>query len=475
MQLIAKVRFSRLWFLMTIIFCALCIVLFIESVKASTPQEIQQWHDSEFQKYNRLAEQGDADAQIEIGNIYRFGTGVITDNIKALKWYRFAAAQGNAKAQFLVGDFYHFGMGTAQNYIEAVRWYRLAAAQGNTGAQIQLGVMYQAGLGVTKDYVEAVRWYRLSDSSGANFILEKSFDFGETSYNRQDYTKAINCYGIAAVQGNATAQNKIGDMYYNGQGVTQDYAEAVKWYRLAATQGYKDAQDNLGHMYEKGNGVTQDYVEALKWYRLAATQGDDSAQFAIGLIYYWGQGVTQDYAESLRWFRLAAAQGNAKAQCCIGICYYQGQGVTQDYAEAFKWYRLAAAQGQKDAQANLKLFTPQILTNIKIAQIEALRVSRQQESDMATKAIHSQGAKRQSYKTASNRYNLETIQHNGMIAALDQELNRIQQEQIAAAQETQRRIAREAQEKKESASEDYRKSIFNYQMIQIQKKMSKPF
>lgn len=40
-----------------------------------------------------------------------------------------------------------------------------------------------------------------------------------------------------AEQGLAEAQNKLGDCYYNGEGLAQDYIEAVKWYRKAAEQG----------------------------------------------------------------------------------------------------------------------------------------------------------------------------------------------------------------------------------------------
>ena len=51
------------------------------------------------------------------------------------------------------------------------------------------------------------------------------------------------------MQGNADAQNSLGDCYYNGIGVEQDYAEAVKWYRKSAEQGHLVAQDNLGFCY----------------------------------------------------------------------------------------------------------------------------------------------------------------------------------------------------------------------------------
>ena len=40
-----------------------------------------------------------------------------------------------------------------------------------------------------------------------------------------------------AEQGDAEAQNSIGDCYYFGNGVQQDYKQAVYWFRKAAEQG----------------------------------------------------------------------------------------------------------------------------------------------------------------------------------------------------------------------------------------------
>ena len=47
-----------------------------------------------------LAEQGDGDAQFNLGIMYDVGLGVRHDYAEALQWYRKAAEQGHAKAQF---------------------------------------------------------------------------------------------------------------------------------------------------------------------------------------------------------------------------------------------------------------------------------------------------------------------------------------------------------------------------------------
>jgi TPR repeat protein len=126
------------------------------------------------------------------------------------------------------------------------------------------------------------------------------FDNAMAAYERGDYAIALRLFRPLADQGEAAAQNNLGAMYANGQGVPRDYAEAVKWYRKAADQGYALAQTSLGFMYEQGQGVPQDYAQAHMWYRKAADQGDAAAQLELGVMYGEGQGVRQDYAEALR-------------------------------------------------------------------------------------------------------------------------------------------------------------------------------
>jgi hypothetical protein len=59
----------------------------------------------------------------------------------------------------------------------------------------------------------------------------------------------IKLYRMLAETGDAAAQNRLGLIYQNGEGVPQNDAEAVRWYLKAAEQGYADAQNNLGLMY----------------------------------------------------------------------------------------------------------------------------------------------------------------------------------------------------------------------------------
>ena len=97
------------------------------------------------------------------------------DYVTAAKLMRVAADQGNAQAQSNLGFMYGDGQGVTQDYKEAVKWYRLAADQGNADADYNLGAMYANGQGVTQDYVRAHMWWNIAASSG-NTLAESYRD-----------------------------------------------------------------------------------------------------------------------------------------------------------------------------------------------------------------------------------------------------------------------------------------------------------
>jgi len=98
--------------------------------------------------------------------MYAHGHGLKQDLVKAAKWYREAANQGDTEAQYNLGLMYAHGDGLKQDYAEAEKWYRKAAEQGDADAQHNLGLIYQNGEGVMQDYTEAAKWYRKAAEQG---------------------------------------------------------------------------------------------------------------------------------------------------------------------------------------------------------------------------------------------------------------------------------------------------------------------
>ena len=62
--------------------------------------------------------------------MFRFAKGVQEDDAKANEWFTKAANQGHAEAQTILGDMYYVGKGTNgghEDYTMAFKWYTKAA------------------------------------------------------------------------------------------------------------------------------------------------------------------------------------------------------------------------------------------------------------------------------------------------------------------------------------------------------------
>lgn len=184
------------------------------------------------------AEQGDAQAQFDLGLDYNRGQGVPQDNSQSAVWYRKAAEQGLAEAQLMLGVSYINGIGVPQDYAQSAVWLNKSAVQEDAQAQFLLGWLYQVGKGVAQDYTQAVIWYRK-----------------------------------AAEQGIAEAQFSLGADYELGLGVPKDYAESYFWLDLAALGNLKSAkQEDVTKERDQAAShltpadLSQAQARASKWF-----------------------------------------------------------------------------------------------------------------------------------------------------------------------------------------------------------------
>ena len=83
-------------------------------------------------------------------------------------------------------------------------------------------------------------------------------DEGVAAYNRGDYPTALSEFRPLAEKGDTSAQNRLGHMYMQGQGVARDTAAAIALWRKAADAGHATAQFNLSVAYGIGAGVPRD-------------------------------------------------------------------------------------------------------------------------------------------------------------------------------------------------------------------------
>ena len=189
-----------------------------------------------------IAEEGNPDAQNNLGVFFAEGKGVERNEYEAFKWFKLAAEQGHQDAITNVGFCYYDGFGVKQDYSEAIIWFRKAAELGYDRAQYNLGLCYYKGDGVSQDYTEAIKWF----SKAAE----------------QNYTDAL-CY--------------LAQCYRDGIGVNMDKVEAKKYFERAANNGSDWAQTQLGVLLCQN----KDYKAAKPWFEKAADQGNQEAQYYL--------------------------------------------------------------------------------------------------------------------------------------------------------------------------------------------------
>ena len=88
--------------------------------------------------------------------------------------------------------------------------------------------------------------FTLSPQAMADKLSDAKLLDAKRAYFTGDFEKTDKIIRHMVKQGNSAAQNILGVMYFNGQGVEQDLQEAARLYLLSATQGNAVAQNNLG-------------------------------------------------------------------------------------------------------------------------------------------------------------------------------------------------------------------------------------
>jgi uncharacterized protein len=155
-------------------------------LKAAKLAYEQKDYATAFNQLTPLAEQGNAEAQLDLGKMYLLGQGVLQDRDQAIKLFNESAAQGNADAQFFLGSIYLL---PHKDIAQGVKWLRLSAEQGNQDAQLLLGKTYLDGNAVLRrDPVQADMWLRLAARNNLPFY-KAQLDGAEREMNALQIAK----------------------------------------------------------------------------------------------------------------------------------------------------------------------------------------------------------------------------------------------------------------------------------------------
>jgi hypothetical protein len=110
--------------------------------------------------------------------------------------------------------------------------------------------------------------------------------------------------------------SKQGGCAYHGEGGEPDFEYAARMFRESSENGHGQAQNQLGLMYINGDGMTwdEDDTQAVAWFGKSADNDISHGQANLAGCYLNGWGVERDVFEAGQLFRLTALQGQVDAQ-----------------------------------------------------------------------------------------------------------------------------------------------------------------
>jgi len=147
--------------------------------------------DNLFDSLIKLARQGDAEAQLKVGEMYENGFGVEQDSREAKYWITRSANQNNETARFKLLYWDMLVKGLNDENKPKVEELMVKAKQGNAQAQYYLGKMYAHGAGLKKNYDIATGWLKKAALVG---VIEAKLELAslmEEGATNRDYLRDV--------------------------------------------------------------------------------------------------------------------------------------------------------------------------------------------------------------------------------------------------------------------------------------------
>ncbi|HQS83800.1 MAG: hypothetical protein B7Y25_02670 [Alphaproteobacteria bacterium 16-39-46] len=295
-----------------------------------------------------LAENGNGDAQVLLGEIYEDGSSLTAqDEAKAIDFYAKVIQACGTKG---IEDFGFFNLMrmVKKGSTKALKALETFAENGNIGAQFAFGVLYELGGSLTpQDDMKALE---LCEKVEFVCPLKKM-----VKKKNMRALKVLETIAEKKTHEGAGAQKMLGELYEKGTPLTpKDEERAVDWYvkgkqvddlkrmikmgstralkafEALAENGTRDYQKALGELYEQGGSPTplKDEEKAVGWY-FKGRQVDDLKRMII-------KGVVV----ALKAFETLAEKGTQDDQRTLGEFYeYGGSPITpKDEEKAVGWY-----------------------------------------------------------------------------------------------------------------------------------------
>jgi TPR repeat protein len=157
------------------------------------------------------------------------------------------ARQGNAEAQYHLGMMFNNGIGTPQDPKQAFEWFEKAARAGDPLGSYKVGCYFAGQFGgvVPVDADKALHHKLVAAQAGYSLAQH---DVGVAFLERNEFERAVKWWEAAARQGYAVALHNLSFVYKEGKMVPGDSVRAYAYFKIGQLLA-------VGHMRDEAQAA----------------------------------------------------------------------------------------------------------------------------------------------------------------------------------------------------------------------------
>ena len=268
-------------------------------------------YEEAFKYAEDAAKAGWLDAEFLLAQMYRDGTGVERDVLKAEELLISAGEKGHPRAITVLADMYMEGKYLSRNPERAFYWYMKSAQSGNLKSQYQVAMMLSEGKGCEKDPEAAKDWYARYASNSLNDFRRSAID--SLRNRRGDRDVSNDLLKASSRSLNVPSMITLANKYSEGKDFKKNQDATVQLLTNASVAGGQ-ARSRLGELYLEGDGVKKDTDKAFELFKSAADFGDSNGMYRLALMYKDGISCEENQEMYRKYVRMAAERGNRDAK-----------------------------------------------------------------------------------------------------------------------------------------------------------------
>lgn len=201
--------------------------------------------------------------------------------IKLIQEYTSLSEQGNANAQYILGDIYSKGLAGKVDQEKSFFWTKKAADSNHIEAIYNTGMKYYIGQGVEKDLEAAKKYFKKSADQGD---VDSLYSIGKIYIDENNLNDGIKYLKKAAEKNDALALFELGLLSCEGVKVKLNYRSCNNYWEKSASLNNAEANLNLGINLVSGKGDVN-IEKGVVYLKKASDLGKSQASYNLGYIY----------------------------------------------------------------------------------------------------------------------------------------------------------------------------------------------